>query len=188
MRHSAIAAAGFLAAVLAATPARAQAGHGTHAPLPARDTAKAAGGHEGHGKAGTTGMPVAKDAAAAHAAHGMHGTAGSATMEHTSGWKELDAYHMVMMQVWHPAKEKGDLAPIRARASALAASADSVAAATVPAACDTPVNRAEVAKVQAESRALAGLVAGNASDEAVLAALRSLHERFETVNRGCVAK
>ena len=104
--------------------------------------------------------------------------------EHMSGWKELDAYHMVMMQVWHPAKEKNDLAPIRAQAGKLATAADTWAKAQIPSACDTPENRANVAKVQAESRALVALAAAGADAE-VKAALAALHDRFELVNRGC---
>ena len=33
-----------------------------------------------------------------------------------SPWKEMDAYHMLMMATWHPARDKGDLAPFRAKA------------------------------------------------------------------------
>ena len=106
------------------------------------------------------------------------------SQEHMSGWKELDAYHMVMMQVWHPAKEKGDLAPIRAQAAKLADAADVWAAATVPSACDTPANRSNIAKVKTESRALVAL-ASSGADADVKAALAALHDRFELVNRGC---
>lgn len=108
------------------------------------------------------------------------------SMEHMSGWKELDAYHMVMMQVWHPAKEKSDLAPIRAQATKLADAADVLAKASVPAACDTPATREAVAKVQADSRALAGLVASG-TDAEVKDALKALHDRFEGLNHGCKA-
>ena len=118
---------------------------------------------------------VEKDKPAAHAGH---------SQEHMSGWKELDAYHMVMMQVWHPAKEKGDLAPIRAQAAKLADAADVWAAAAVPSACDTPANRSNIAKVKAESRALVAL-ASNGTDAEIKAALAALHDRFELVNRGC---
>jgi hypothetical protein len=104
--------------------------------------------------------------------------------EHMSGWKELDAYHMVMMQVWHPAKEKSDLAPIRARAATLADAADVWAAAPIPSACDTPANRANIARVRTESRTLVAL-ASNGTDADVKAALAALHDRFELVNRGC---
>lgn len=156
--------------LLAATPAAAQhAGHGAH-PAPAKaDSVKAA--HD------------------AHAAHGAHGAAaGSTSHEHMSGWKELDAYHMVMMQAWHPAKDAGNLAPARAQAAALAQHASQWAASTAPAACDTPAAREGVKKVQAGSQAFAKLVSGNAADAAVLAALRTLHDDFEAVNRGCRTK
>ena len=106
------------------------------------------------------------------------------SQEHMSGWKELDAYHMVMMQVWHPAKEKGDLTAIRAQAAKLADAADVWAAAAIPSACDTPANRANIAKVKTESRALVAL-ASNGADADVKAALAALHDRFELVNRGC---
>lgn len=121
-------------------------------------------------------VKVEKDKpAAAHTGH---------SQEHMSGWKELDAYHMVMMQVWHPAKEKGDLAPIRAQAGKLADAADVWAKAAVPSACDSPDNRASIARVQAESRALVALAASG-SDADLKAALAAVHERFELVNRGC---
>ena len=113
-----------------------------------------------------------KPAAAAH------------SMEHMSGWKELDAYHLVMMHVWHPARDENDLAPIRTQAARLAEAADVWAKAGVPSACDTADNRENIAKVQTESRALAALVPSGADTE-VREALAALHERFELVNRGC---
>ncbi|HYC53109.1 MAG TPA: hypothetical protein VEB19_18540 [Gemmatimonadaceae bacterium] len=118
---------------------------------------------------------VEKDKPSASAGH---------SNEHMSGWKELDAYHMVMMRVWHPAKEKNDLAPVRAQAAKLAGAADAWAAAAIPSACDTPENRTNIAKVKADSRALASLVA-TGTDADVKPSLAALHERFELVNRGC---
>ena len=151
------------AAIAFATPAAAQqAGHGAHH-APAK----------------------ADSASHAHAGHGM--AAGGAN-EHMSGWKELDAYHMVMMGAWHPAKESANLTPARAQAGALAKAADAWAASAVPAACDSAATRASVKKVQDGSRAFAQLVEGKGADAAVLAALRELHEQFEVVNRGCKVK
>jgi hypothetical protein len=108
------------------------------------------------------------------------------SMEHMSGWKELDAYHMVMMGVWHPAKESNDLKPIRARADSLAIAGDAWAKAAVPKSCDSPENRANIARVNADSKALAAKVK-DGSDADVMAALKALHDRFELVNRGCKA-
>lgn len=109
------------------------------------------------------------------------------SMEHMSGWRELDAYHMVMMRVWHPAKEKSDLKPIRAEADALVKAADTWAKAGIPKECDTPENRAAIQKVQSESVALAALVKAG-SDKDVMASLKALHDRFEVVNKSCKVK
>ncbi len=168
MRHIGLSIVTVLAAAALSDPLHAQhAGHGAHpAPAARPDTA------------------IARSSKDAHAGHGAHGATAGSSMEHMSGWKELDAYHMVMMRVWHPAKEKGDLAPIRAQAAALAASADRWQKSVMPAACDTPANREHVVAVQRDSHALAHIVA-DGSDAAVLDALRLLHDRFEVVNRGC---
>ena len=136
---------------------------------PARAQHPHEAGHAGPAK-------VTKDAG--HAGH---------SNEHMSGWKALDDYHMVMMKAWHPAKDSRNLAPARAAADSLAASADAWAASAVPAACDTPAARAGVAKVRDDSRAFAAQVKAGASDEALFPALKALHDGFETVNRGCKA-
>lgn len=111
---------------------------------------------------------------------------GGHSMEHMSGWKELDAYHTVMMSVWHPAKESGDVKPIRHHADALATAGETWAKAAVPKTCDSPDNRATIARVDADSKSLAVLVKAG-SDVDVMKALKDLHERFEVVHRGCKA-
>ena len=123
-----------------------------------------------------TGTKVAKEPVAAHGGdhHAM------------SGWKELDAFHMLMMQTWHPAQGKNDLAPTRAKAGAMADAARAWAAAAVPAACDTPETRSTIARLATDSRALADLAARPAATDAELkAALKALHDRFEHVEHGC---
>lgn len=118
---------------------------------------------------------AAPDSSAPAAAHAMH----------SSGWAELDDFHMVMMATWHPAKQKNDLAPIRARAAEMAAAADRWAESAAPGKCASPETEKAVAKVAAGSRALAGLVERNATDEEVKAALAALHDEFEGVEHGC---
>jgi hypothetical protein len=124
--------------------------------------------HGGHAKA---------DSAAPAASHAMH----------SSGWAELDEFHMVMMATWHPAKQKNDLAPIRARAADMAAAAEKWEKAAAPEKCADAETRKTVAKVAAESRALASLVERNGSDEEVKASLAALHDTFESVEHGCAA-
>jgi hypothetical protein len=107
-------------------------------------------------------------------------------MQHAaSAWKEMDDFHMVMMATWHPVKQSNDLGPIRAKAAALSDKAQAWAKSKVPSACDTKETRDAIAKVAEESRALADLVARNASDDQVRAALAGVHDRFEPVEHGC---
>ena len=125
----------------------------------------------------SAGAQAAPPAKPAHAAAAMD--------HHMSAWKEMDAFHMLMMRTWHPAKESNDLAPIRAKADSMAAAATGWAKAKVPAACDDKATRTTIARVATDSRALAALVRGRASDARVRSALAALHERFETVEESC---
>lgn len=102
------------------------------------------------------------------------------------GWKELDAYHMLMMATWHPAKDKNDLAPIRAKATEMVASAKLVAASKSPMACQKP----ELLKVQAallaETERVAAMVTAKVADAELKAGLKGLHDRFDLLE-GCAS-
>jgi hypothetical protein len=131
-------------------------------------------------------LAAASTSAAAQASPPAGHAHGAAPMNHhMSGWKEMDAFHMLMMRTWHPAKESNDLKPIRAKADSMAAAAAGWAKAAVPTACDSKATRATISQVAAESRALATLVRRRASDARVKSALAALHERFETVEESC---
>ena len=104
---------------------------------------------------------------------------------HSSGWAELDAFHMVMMETWHPAKKTGDLAPIRARAAEMVAAAETWAKSTPPKKCAGEETATTVAKVVTDARALAALVEQNGADDEVKASLSGLHDTFEHVMHGC---
>jgi hypothetical protein len=102
-----------------------------------------------------------------------------------SGWKELDAFHHVMADTWHPIVQSNDLKVIRAMAPELAKAAEAWSAAKVPAACDKKEIRDAIAAVVSKSKDVAQLVAKQASDADVKAALRDTHDRFEVVEHGC---
>lgn len=101
-----------------------------------------------------------------------------------SGWKELDAYHDVMSATWHPAKNN-DLKPIRAQADSLSASARRWSESKVPTACDTKPIKDAIADVVTGSAKVAQLVAADATDADLRAALSAVHDRFEVVEKGC---
>ena len=101
-------------------------------------------------------------------------------------WKELDAYHALMMATWHPAKDKNDLAPFRSKAAEMVASAKVVAASKAPASCGA---KAEIVAAQkalpAETEKAAKLAVPATSDADLKAALKALHDKFDVLEMGC---
>lgn len=111
--------------------------------------------------------------------HGaMHGAKADA-------WKELDAYHMLMMATWHPAKQNNDMAPIRAKVGEMVAAAKVVAASKAPASCQKPELAKAQAGLTAETEKVATLVSKKASDADLKTALGTLHDKFEVLEEGC---
>lgn len=104
-----------------------------------------------------------------------------------SAWKELDAYHMLVMATWHPAKESGDMAPTRAKVTELVAAAKVVSMSTIPKACDSPALKAAAKGLPAETQKVADLVTKKADDATLKAALSTLHDKFEVLEKGCSA-
>ena len=118
--------------------------------------------------------------------HGAHHKAESGKDHANSGWKELDGYHQLMMTTWHPASAKNDLAPIREHAAHMADAAKLLAASKGPKGCDTPAVKSATAKLLPATQGVADLVARKADDATVKAALKALHDSFETVE-GCAS-
>lgn len=114
-----------------------------------------------------------------------HGAAQEKEEDHArSGWKELDAYHDVMSAAWHPAKHDS-FAPARRSASALVTAATTWAKATAPKGCEAPAVKTAIARLVPESEAVAALVARNADDATLTAALKTVHDTFDVVEEGC---
>lgn len=105
-----------------------------------------------------------------------------------SGWKELDAYHEYMEATWHPAKGKKDLKPLKEKANGMAAAAKLLAGSTPPKECDAPGLRTAASGLSPATSDLAVMVARNASDAELTAALAALHTKFEVLEKGCSAE
>ena len=109
--------------------------------------------------------------------------AGGAKVE---GWKELDAYHMLMRATWYPAKDKNDLAPIRAKVTEMVASAKLVAASKSPMACQKPELLKAQAALPVETEKVAAMVTAKVVDAELKAGLKGLHDSFDVLE-GCAA-
>ena len=109
--------------------------------------------------------------------------------DHMMGpWKEMNAFHRVMGATWHPVSQKGDLAPLKAKAKELLSAADAWAASSppaMPASCGDSAVIATTKKVATETKALVGLVESNADDDKLKSALKSVHDTFEVAEKGC---
>lgn len=102
-----------------------------------------------------------------------------------SPWKEMDAFHTTLAATYHPAADKGDFAPLKARAAELAAKAKTWAATSAPPACSKPDTKATVDALASASATLAEQVRKGASNDQLKAAVGAIHEKFETVEHGC---
>ena len=120
--------------------------------------------------------------------HNMEHAKGPMSDHAQSGWKELDAYHQLMMDTWHPAKGKNDMKPFKARANDMAAAAKLLSMSTPPKGCDAPGLRKASTDLSPATADAAVLVARNASDAELKTALAALHERFEVLEKGCSAQ
>ena len=103
-------------------------------------------------------------------------------------WKEMNAFHRVMAATWHPASQKGDVAPLKTRVKELLSMADAWAASkppAMPASCGNEAVRNAATKVASESKALVALVDSGADDDRLKAALKGVHDTFEVAEKGC---
>jgi len=102
-----------------------------------------------------------------------------------SGWKELDAFHALLMSTWHPAM-KDSLTMARALAPQVVAAAETWATSKGPATCDNAAARKALPGIVADAKAYAGVASSQAADAAVKAALKKVHDGFEVVGKPCV--
>jgi hypothetical protein len=109
--------------------------------------------------------------------------------DHVMGtWKEMNAFHMLMSATWHPASQKNDLAPLREKAADLAKTAEAWAASKAPImphGCQSEAVTKAVARVAADSKALAAMVHAGTEDAKLKESLGSLHDTFEIAEKGC---
>jgi hypothetical protein len=122
-----------------------------------------------------------------------HGDQSKTKAEHggdhaKSAWKELDGYHELMMQTWHPIKEKGDVGPIKVKAKDMFAASKKLAGSKAPKGCDSPNMNIAADSLVLETKSVADLVANKADDSTISSAMKKLHDKFEVLETGCSAK
>ena len=97
-------------------------------------------------------------------------------------WAEMDAFHMIMAESFHPLKDSANLAPAKANAESMASEAAKWASASLPAKVDNEEVKAMLEGLKASTRTFADKVKGGATDEELATSLTALHDEFHALH------
>lgn len=99
----------------------------------------------------------------------------------SADWKEMDSFHMIMAEAFHPYKDSSNLEPAKKLAEEMALEAEKWSAATLPSKVNSDEVKASLEKLKVDTRALADLIKSGADDQAVGASLNALHDSFHGI-------
>ena len=95
-------------------------------------------------------------------------------------WKEMDAFHLIMAETFHPYKDSANLDPAKSRASELMEAADQWAAAPMPANVESEEVSLKLDKLRSETATLAESVK-SADDNVIAENLTKVHDTFHEI-------
>jgi PBP1b-binding outer membrane lipoprotein LpoB len=96
-------------------------------------------------------------------------------------WPQMDSFHMIMAEAFHPYKDSANLAPIKVLAEEIASEAETWAASSLPEKVDNDEVKDKLAQLKTDTRALADKIKGGASDEEIGSSLKALHDSFHEI-------
>jgi len=96
-------------------------------------------------------------------------------------WTDMDSFHMVMAEAFHPYKDSTNLEPAKQLAEEMAQEADKWASASLPEKVNTEAVKALLAQLKTDTRSLADQVKNGAPDEAIGTSLKALHDSFHGI-------
>ena len=98
----------------------------------------------------------------------------------SNSWKEMDDFHMVMAETFHPYKDSADLEPIKQKSGELAGAADKWASSSIPEKVDSDATKSKLQNLKSETEVLADLVQ-KGDDAAIGAQLTKVHDLFHEI-------
>jgi hypothetical protein len=96
-------------------------------------------------------------------------------------WPELDSFHMIMAEAFHPYKDSANLEPVKRLAKEMATEADKWAAAPLPEKVDNDEMKNQLKILKADAHAFAEMIEGGAPDETIGSSLTALHDTFHSI-------
>lgn len=95
-------------------------------------------------------------------------------------WKEMDDFHMVMAETFHPYKDSSNLEPAKSKAAELQASAEKWAGSTLPKKVDNDGMKGKLEELKNECASLTQMVTGG-DDKAIGEQLTKVHDMFHAI-------
>lgn len=96
-------------------------------------------------------------------------------------WAEMDSFHTIQVEAFYPYKDSANLEPVKHLAEAMAQEASTWASASLPQKVNNDEMKAQLNQLKADTRALAEMIKGGASDDEIGASLQALHESFHVI-------
>jgi hypothetical protein len=95
-------------------------------------------------------------------------------------WKEMDEFHMIMAETFHPYKDSANLEPARTKAGELVAAAEKWTSAPLPEKVNNDEMKEKLAQLKTESSAMAQAVSAG-DDKALEEKLTKVHDVFHAI-------
>jgi Tfp pilus assembly protein PilP len=107
-------------------------------------------------------------------------TANSVSQE-LDEWKEMDSFHMIMAEAFHPYKDSSNLEPAKKLAEDMATEAAKWADTNLPEKVNNEDVKQQLQKLKADTRALADLIKNGGDKDAIGNSLNVLHDSFHGI-------
>jgi hypothetical protein len=101
-------------------------------------------------------------------------------------WKEMDDFHMVMAESFHPYKDSADLGPAKSKVGELVASADKWANSPIPERVKSEEMKEQLQSLKSETEVLADLVQ-KGNEDAIGTQLTRVHDLFHKIQEAWYA-
>ena len=96
-------------------------------------------------------------------------------------WKELDSFHMIMAEAFHPYKDSANLAPAKTLAKEMSDEAGKWATATLPEKVDNDEMKTKLQKLSNDSQSFLKLSTDAAPDSVLAKSITDLHHLFHEI-------
>ncbi len=96
-------------------------------------------------------------------------------------WPEMDSFHMLMAEAFHPYKDSSNLEPAKKLAGELSLEAENWQGAPLPRKVDNDVVKDLLKSLKADSQQLAELIKAGATDQEIGTSLTAVHDQFHKI-------